>query len=341
MAHGGKPITRVVTDPDGISLGRLQVVSGGLDGAVRVWDGLLTHDWFERRLHRADHDVSSHRTIRTLHVTYNIDAAHPKMLQNTKGGDANRTFLLDLLRSAGRAPPVTMAEDAGRDIKPEGPEIIVFGLQELINLEDKRLTAKSILLGKKKWGNELGERISSQYAAWRTTLADAVAETFGQGKYQLVLSELLVGLMTCVFVSSREVKAGHMSEAAVGTVKTGLFGGRYGNKGAVAARVVLDDTSLCFVNCHLAAGQDHVRARNTDASTILDATKLFPRTAAAAATPLSKPNISDGKVSPAMRRALAFTRGGDGEQVFDHDIVFWSGDLNCACPPLLAHARQN
>lgn len=34
------------------------------------------------------------------------------------------------------------------------------------------------------------------------------------------------------------------------TVKTGM-GGRHGNKGGILARFVIDDTSLCFINCHL------------------------------------------------------------------------------------------
>lgn len=328
VAHGGNPVTRLVTDPDGISLGRLQVVSGGMDGAVRVWDGLLAHDWFERRLRRAHSDLCTARTIRTLHVTYNIDAADPVLLRSPRAGPENQNFLQDLLRSAGRAPSVTYETADRTQVKPVGPEVIVFGLQELIDLEDKRLTAKSLLLGKRKLGNELGERISNQYSAWRTALIAAVAEAFGEGKYRLVESELLVGLMTCVFVSTAEVKAGNLAETAVGTVKTGL-GGRYGNKGAVAARVVLDDTSLCFVNCHLAAGQRQIQARNNDAATVLMSPKLFPKSAAVASSKPLGPNTPDGPLPAGLRRTLAFTRGGDGEQILDHDIVFWSGDLNC------------
>lgn len=313
-AHTGA-VTTLVTDPESVACGRLQVVSGGLDGAVRIWDGLLTYDWFERRLLRSEAELTSRRTIRSLQVTYNIDAAEPEDLE----GGGNDIFLQELLRSAGRAPSVSVGEGEG---KPAGPEIIVFGLQELIDLEDKRLTAKNLLLSKKRIGNELGERISTQYAAWRTRLISAVDEAFGVGAYELVAGELLVGLMTCLFVSSREIQSGTVRDAAVGTVKTGLFGGRYGNKGAVAARLVVDDSSLCFVNCHLAAGQHHVKARNSDAASILSAPKLFPRGAVSGS--------EDGPIPPRLRRSMAFTRGGDGEQILDHEAIFWSGDLNCA-----------
>lgn len=36
-------------------------------------------------------------------------------------------------------------------------------------------------------------------------------------------------------------------------VKTG-FGGNSGNKGSVAIRFNFDDSSLSFINCHLASG---------------------------------------------------------------------------------------
>lgn len=38
--------------------------------------------------------------------------------------------------------------------------------------------------------------------------------------------------------------------------------GVLGNKGAIIARFVIDDSSLCFINCHLAAGQNQKMARN-------------------------------------------------------------------------------
>lgn len=55
-------------------------------------------------------------------------------------------------------------------------------------------------------------------------------------------------LFTCIFVKSSE--SSRLRDIAKINVKTGM-GGRTGNKGAVACRFVIDDTSLCFVNCHL------------------------------------------------------------------------------------------
>lgn len=46
-------------------------------------------------------------------------------------------------------------------------------------------------------------------------------------------------------------------------VKTGL-GGAAGNKGAIAIRFVMYNTSMCFVCSHFAAGQSNVKERNND-----------------------------------------------------------------------------
>jgi hypothetical protein len=35
-------------------------------------------------------------------------------------------------------------------------------------------------------------------------------------------------------------------------------------------RFVIGDSSICFINCHLAAGQHHVRSRNADVIAMLE-----------------------------------------------------------------------
>jgi len=66
-----------------------------------------------------------------------------------------------------------------------------------------------------------------------------------------------------------------------------------GNKGAVAIRMDVDSTSLCFVTAHLAAGFANYEERNRDYKT-----------------------ISQG---------LRFQRGRD---IDGHDTVIWLGDFN-------------
>jgi endonuclease/exonuclease/phosphatase family metal-dependent hydrolase len=89
-------------------------------------------------------------------------------------------------------------------------------------------------------------------------------------------------------------------------VKTG-FAGLHGNKGGVAIRFVMDDSSFCFINCHLAAGQSQTSARNNDIRTIL----------------------TQAKLSRVQHSApLTFLDGGDGSCLLDYSYCFMSGDLN-------------
>ena len=74
-------------------------------------------------------------------------------------------------------------------------------------------------------------------------------------------------------------------------------------------RFLLDDSSLGFVNCHLAAGQSNTRHRNEDLATILG-TAALP----------SESNPS--------RRMDLYVGGGDGSMILDHEICVLNGDLN-------------
>ena len=66
------------------------------------------------------------------------------------------------------------------------------------------------------------------------------------------------------------------------------------------ARFVIGDSSVCMINCHLAAGQNAVRRRNADIAAILEEKAVFP--------PADYP--------------LAYGGGGDGTMILDHEFVF-------------------
>jgi hypothetical protein len=72
---------------------------------------------------------------------------------------------------------------------------------------------------------------------------------------------------------------------------------------------MVDDTSLCFINCHLAAGQNQTKDRNFDISSILDSTIL----------PIEERDSV---------RLDSYIGGGDGTMILDHEICILSGDLN-------------
>ncbi|SCV69412.1 BQ2448_2432 [Microbotryum intermedium] len=279
-------VTKLVIDPTSLwTDSTLQVASSGSDMVVHLWDGLLRDDWLDAEMHLRQRDYCTFRSIKTLCVSWNVDASRPGDLVGTQ---ANLDFLTDVLRSV------------------DAPDIISFGFQEMINLEDKKLTAKSMLLGKKKGDQKFADSVSSSYRVWHDKLVHAVRLAMPpESPYTVVHVGDMIGLFSCIFVKCSEAMA--LRDIAQITVKTGM-GGRYGNKGAILARFVIDDTSICFINCHLAAGQTHRRQRDRDLVDILEEKSAFSELDA--------------------RSFGAYALGSGGTTVFDHELVLLSGDLN-------------
>lgn len=129
-----------------------------------------------------------------------------------------------------------------------------------------------MLLGKKKTEQKFADGISSSYRVWHDKLVQAVRLAMPpETPYTVIHVGDMIGvrrgcvlflasfadaatsldltqLFSCIFVKNAESHA--LRDVAKITVKTGM-GGRYGNKGAILSRFVIDDSSLCFINCHL------------------------------------------------------------------------------------------
>ncbi|KAG5518681.1 hypothetical protein PMAC_002650 [Pneumocystis sp. 'macacae'] len=265
---------------------RYQVLSLASDNIIRVWDGLLMEDWLENEMCKRDEEFCIFRDINITVCTWNAGASRPNDLNSSTD---DFSFFEKVLES------------------PNPPEIIVFGFQELVDLENKRLTAKHLMKFKKKDSKQLQEHMSSQYSAWKERLTNEII-TYVQSEFQYCLlhSENLVGLFTCIFTKT-SIKS-HIKKLNSIHVKTGL-GGLHGNKGALVIRFILDDTSICFINCHLAAGQSQVVHRNNHLATILESSDFSPE-------------LDNSK------RADLFVGGGDGSMILDHEICILNGDLN-------------
>ena len=80
-------------------------------------------------------------------------------------------------------------------------------------------------------------------------------------------------------------------------------------QGALVLRFLIDDSSVCLVNCHLAAGQSQTIHRNNDAVAILESAVL--------------PLEDDSET-----RCDCFVGGGDGSMILDHEMCILNGDLN-------------
>ncbi|XP_047509184.1 synaptojanin-1 [Pieris napi] len=157
------------------------------------------------------------------------------------------------------------------NLKDHPSDIFAIGFEEIVDLNASNIMAAS----------------SDNAKAWSEELEKVLCR---DASYTLLSSHQLVGV--CLFVFVRKDLVPHIRDVALDSVKTGL-GGATGNKGAVAIRLVIYGTSICFVCAHFAAGQSQVSERNADYTEIT--------------------------------RKVAFPMG---RSLYSHDFVFWCGDFN-------------
>lgn len=129
----------------------------------------------------------------------------------------------------------------------------------------------------------------SQASPWALFIEKALSNV---GDYVLLKREQLVGILLCVYVKCDLP----VSNVQTGIIPAGIMG-VMGNKGGVAVRFSAYESTFCIVNSHLNAGQENVVRRNQDFNDIA--------------------------------RSMYFTlESGESMGVFDHDYLFWMGDLN-------------
>jgi hypothetical protein len=179
---------------------------------------------------------------------------------------------------------------------------------EIIHLPPFCIFIGSFFTGRKKADTpESDEGLTRRYKLWHDYLVRCVNENFGENTYYVAKTDQLVGLFSCIFLRTKDKD--RLSVIDSTSVKTGLKvmnKSIHGNKGGIAIRLIFDDSSLCFVNCHLAAGQSHVKQRNADIELILNSANY-----------------------PYLQNQMnMFSHGGDGAMILDHEFCFLSGDLN-------------
>lgn len=258
----------------GIAGSSRAVASFGSSPNLRFWDALLLEYWEDDHMSKRQDEYCDYQNLSVGVITWNCGAIKPSQMQRAKKNDK---YWID-----------QSLEEAGY------PDIVVFGFQELVELSDKGLSAKALLGLHKK------DDISDQYQLWE----DELTHLMGR-QYRRVKCHYLVGLFAMVFAREELPTLGHVQ---CSEVKTGL-GGYHGNKGAVCIRFTLADSSLCFVNVHLAAGQSKVSDR------VKDLESCFSKD-------LFKKDARDEDV------ARVYINGGDGSLIGDHENLFILGDMN-------------
>ena len=168
------------------------------------WLAVINHFILaDTELSKLEKSFSHLRNINVLFVSWNIGATKPEQLS---GSQENSSFLYDALNSV------------------ESPEIIVFGLQEVVPL-DKANVAK--FLKKKKGLDGASTTLHSEHRRWTDKLVGAVTFALPNERYKLLYTKELVGLLSCVMVKTSEQAT--IRGCAAHTISRGM-GHRFGNK---------------------------------------------------------------------------------------------------------------
>ena len=178
----------------------------------------------EQELLKREAEFCTYRNVTALVMSWNVDSAKPDQLN---GAVENINLLQNVIQSM------------------HMPDIIVFGLQEVIDLESRKMAAKTVILGGKNKSPDgsLSQKVTTSYRKWYDRLVLAVRLAMPtDSPYTVVHSESLVGLFTLVMVKNTErIKLNH---AEITTVKRGMHG-RYGNK----VRTPLNNCSRKWLIC--------------------------------------------------------------------------------------------
>lgn len=170
---------------------------------------------------------------------------------------------------------------------PGGEEIglYVLGLQEIVDITSAAEALRSY-------------SDPQPTGKWKRAVEDALPKG-----YELVAEQQLIGLYLVIYASPSVAPL--ISSVSTSKVGTGLMG--FGNKGGIAARIILGETTrMVFVNCHLAAGTEKgsLERRNWDSAQIQSRAKF-------------EPIYNGGGVMEEF-----------SESIGDEDFAFWFGDLN-------------
>ncbi|CAG8561831.1 18417_t:CDS:10, partial [Acaulospora morrowiae] len=130
------------------------------------------------------------------------------------------------------------------------PHLFVIGFQEIVELMPQQIVSAD----------------PEKLRIWEREISRTLNQKLDQDfEYVIIRSGQLVG--TALVIYARADIVSNIRNVEYIMKKTGL-GGMAGNKGAVAIRLEYNDTSMCFVTAHFAAGHSNCEDRNRDYMTI-------------------------------------------------------------------------
>lgn len=170
------------------------------------------------------------------------------------------------------------------------PDILVIGFQEIVDLSAS---------------NFIVNNTSAAREPWELFIEGTLVKYIHDKQYIRLSFKDQVGLSIVAYAEKNLYK--HIRNVYVTKTGVGLMGVG-GNKGAVCMRMDLYDSSVCFVNSHLAAHVQNVKGRIADFHNINKKTDFW-----------------DEEVQQILQqgREVNFNR-----RIEEHGTVFWIGDLN-------------
>ncbi|KAI6233008.1 IPPc domain-containing protein [Aphelenchoides fujianensis] len=181
----------------------------------------------------------------------------------------------------GRHPPEYLGNWLHLDTS-NFPDFIAIGLQEM-----------DLALGQYVVDN------SNKHHEWLFVLNRSLPNF-----YEHVESIRLIGIFLVLY--RRSTSRFQISEVSKAVVPTGFL--KFGNKGGVGISLQINDSSVCFINSHLAAGNGELARRNQVRPSLSFHFILF--------------RLRDFRDISQMQ----FLPNAKG--IYDHDAVIWLGDLN-------------
>lgn len=158
-------------------------------------------------LKRREAEYASYHDLSLFIGSWNIDASKPGDLE--------------------QRPDDKYLFDRWLGVNADTPDIVVFGLQEIVDLESKKVAAKGFL--KNATAKKQESQVVLQHdhvtraSAWKERIVKALKDKY-KTAYHFVDSRNLVGLFTCVFVKEEYQRNGRLSNFQSYTVSTGRCG---------------------------------------------------------------------------------------------------------------------
>jgi phosphatidylinositol-bisphosphatase len=132
-------------------------------------------------------------------------------------------------------------------------------------------------------------------------------------RYKIVLRQNMVGMMLVVLAKDNVYDT--IFDPRCISVGSGMLG-MGGDKGGVVIRMKVCETSLAFVCAHLRVDKGAAAGRSADVKRIVDGAVLPPC------------NEMPDKIAGGACRLWSFSECEESISLYDHDHIFWMGDLN-------------